>query len=51
MSVPAAEHLAEELAALHSLLREQLEQVKDAYKREADKHRKQGKEIRVGDQV
>uniref|UniRef100_A0A670J9K7 Gypsy retrotransposon integrase-like protein 1 n=1 Tax=Podarcis muralis TaxID=64176 RepID=A0A670J9K7_PODMU len=50
-SVPAAEEFVEEMEALHQQLKLNLERAKEEYKRQADKHRREGETIRVGDQV
>uniref|UniRef100_A0A670IWP6 Integrase catalytic domain-containing protein n=1 Tax=Podarcis muralis TaxID=64176 RepID=A0A670IWP6_PODMU len=50
-SVPAAEEFVEEMEALHQQLKLNLERAKEVYKRQADRHRREGESIRVGDQV
>ncbi|XP_061485300.1 uncharacterized protein LOC133385725, partial [Rhineura floridana] len=49
--VPAADVMLQELQALQAVLKEQLEQAKDAYKRFADRHRQPGPPLKVGDWV
>uniref|UniRef100_A0A670JBN2 Gypsy retrotransposon integrase-like protein 1 n=1 Tax=Podarcis muralis TaxID=64176 RepID=A0A670JBN2_PODMU len=46
-----AEHLAAELQEVHEQLRRHLELAKHAYKVQADKHRRVGEDIQVGDWV
>uniref|UniRef100_A0A670IL45 Gypsy retrotransposon integrase-like protein 1 n=1 Tax=Podarcis muralis TaxID=64176 RepID=A0A670IL45_PODMU len=50
-SVPAAEHFVEEMEAIHHQLQLNLERAKAQYKKQADKNRREGETIRVGDQV
>uniref|UniRef100_A0A670K5Z9 Gypsy retrotransposon integrase-like protein 1 n=1 Tax=Podarcis muralis TaxID=64176 RepID=A0A670K5Z9_PODMU len=50
-SVPAAEQFVEEMEALHQQLKMNLDRAKEVYKRHADKRRREGETIRVGDQV
>ena len=49
--VPAADADIHELQALQDLLREQLQQAKEAYKTAADWKRQEGPPLRPGDQV
>uniref|UniRef100_A0A670JY26 Gypsy retrotransposon integrase-like protein 1 n=1 Tax=Podarcis muralis TaxID=64176 RepID=A0A670JY26_PODMU len=46
-----AEHLAAELQEVHEQLRRHLELAKHAYKMQADRHRRVGEDIQVGDWV
>uniref|UniRef100_A0A670KDA0 Gypsy retrotransposon integrase-like protein 1 n=1 Tax=Podarcis muralis TaxID=64176 RepID=A0A670KDA0_PODMU len=50
-SVPVAEQFVEEMEALHQQLKMNLERAKEIYKRQADKHCREGDAIRVGDRV
>uniref|UniRef100_A0A670K6E2 Gypsy retrotransposon integrase-like protein 1 n=1 Tax=Podarcis muralis TaxID=64176 RepID=A0A670K6E2_PODMU len=50
-SVPAAEQFVEEMEAIHRQLQLNLNRAKEEYKRQADKNRREGESIRVGDQV
>ncbi|XP_077774286.1 vomeronasal type-2 receptor 26-like [Podarcis muralis] len=50
-SVPAAEQFVEEMEAIHQQLKMNLERAKVNYKKQADKHRREGETIRVGDRV
>lgn len=50
-SVPAAEQFVEEMEALHQQLKMNLDRAKEVYKRQADKCRREGETIRVGDRV
>uniref|UniRef100_A0A670JV70 Gypsy retrotransposon integrase-like protein 1 n=1 Tax=Podarcis muralis TaxID=64176 RepID=A0A670JV70_PODMU len=50
-SVPAAEQFVEEMEAIYQQLKMNLERAKENYKKQADKHRREGETIRVGDRV
>ncbi|CAI7935191.1 Hypothetical predicted protein, partial [Podarcis lilfordi] len=51
LAVPAAEQMIEELRCIHEILKEDLEEAKEAYKKAADRHRRVGEEIQVGSWV
>lgn len=45
LAVPAAEQMIEELRCIHEILKEDLEEAKEAYKRAADRGRNPSREL------